>query len=226
MGGACKTSCARSPHGPAIGQKVRRMHICKLFAATAAAAVLLAALVGSSPAGRLSISNPRWRATYANLHINFPGGTYSCLLTLEGSFHSRTMSKTTGALVGHVITAQAVDTGCVGIRWTVLRETLPWHVRYAAFTGTLPSISSLAYSVTGFAFVIQESFLRCLFRSTEESPVYLTFRREAGGALTSVALNGTVPSGEISGCGGSAGLEGTSSTLTNESGSRITVTLI
>jgi hypothetical protein len=193
----------------------------KAIVAVGGAAVLLVALVGTASAGRLSTSSLSVKATWARLSYSGGFGTLECEVVVEGSFHARTIAKVAGALSGFITSASI--TRCARGGATVLRETLPWHVQYASFAGTLPNITSIGARVIGLAFRIREPTfgITCLSRSTTEAPGTITFSREAGGATTTAVAGGTIPCESFSGT-----LGGTSSSLDNGSGTRVTVTLI
>jgi hypothetical protein len=189
----------------------------------AAATALLCALVGSASAGRLSISSQTGRATFRELKFTGGFGTTNCPITVEGSFHSRTIAKIANALIGYV--TRAILGVCSQGAATILSETLPWHVRYSSFSGTLPAITSIVIRLLGLSFQIREPVfgITCLARGTEVSSSVGTFNREAGGALTTAVSSGRVPTN----CGTEGELTGTSSSFTVlGSATRITVTLI
>ena len=200
------------------------MKTCKLLLTTAAATMMLTAAVGTASARSISTSHLGWRATFNPINLAFNFGTIGCSLTLEGSFHARTAAKTAGTLVGYV--TRATGGPCGFGEWRYLSQTLPWHVRYRSFTGVLPNISSIAYDVIGFSFQYREpGGITCLIRSTEAQPMRLFFRREASGGVTSMEAVGSIPSGEE--CFGITGeVSGSTRAVTNEAGTRITVTLI
>ncbi|MGB2694362.1 MAG: hypothetical protein WBD55_04145 [Dehalococcoidia bacterium] len=80
----------------------------------------------------------------------------------------RTIAKTAGALAGFVT---AVDVrNCRGGTARILRETLPWHIRYVSFNGTLPNIRSIRLALVGTAFLVEAAigFVRCLYSGTAE----------------------------------------------------------
>lgn len=170
-----------------------------LLAGAIVAALLLAATTAS--AGRLSFRNSlgtrEWRAPWAPMEFSGGFGTTTCGLTLEGSFHSGTITKTRDSLVGYVTNARA--SGCGILTASVLTETLPWHMRYQSFTGALPNISSVSFSIIGFSFRIRETGagVTCLMRSEEEEPIFMTWSRAASGSVTTATLGGTI----ISDCG-------------------------
>jgi hypothetical protein len=157
---------------------------------------LIAAAASSVSANRLSFSNSQstraWRATWDRLSMSNSEITHTCVLTLEGSFHSSTFTKTRAALVGYVTDTRI---SCTALSMTVLRTNLPWHLRYEAFTGTLPTIASLRLAIVGLELSIRESFIKCLVRSTEANPLSETLTREAGGIVTSAELSGRFASG-------------------------------
>lgn len=114
----------------------------KLVLAALGSALLLAAFVGSASANRLSQNETGFRDIYTPLTFVPSFGTAArCPVTLEGTFHSRTITKTEGTLVGFV-TRVSVGT-CESGRARADTETLPWHIQYGGFTGTLPNITGI-----------------------------------------------------------------------------------
>jgi hypothetical protein len=157
------------------------------------AATLLATLASPAVAARLSISTREWVATWREVRLTGGFGSTTCSLTLEGELHSKTIAKTRSSLIGYII--GAATGGCGAFPATVLRETLPWHIQYESFTGTLPNITTAVMKIIGFAFRIRESFgIECLFRSTEARPLVDALRREASGAVRGTTLSGTLAS--------------------------------
>jgi hypothetical protein len=171
-------------------------------------ALTLAATADQAGAEGLSLSNQSFRATWTTMSFSGAFGTTSCRVTLEGSFHSTSFGKTVDTLLGYI--TRATSSTCTNGTMRVLTESLPWHVRYMSFTGTLPNITSLAVSVVGASFSIREAFGNLfLGRSTTERPLILSHAREAAGAITSAAATGTFANGgecfglltEVSGSG-------------------------
>jgi hypothetical protein len=142
----------------------------KLLLGGLAAALVMAAFVGSASARRIEISEPRFRAVFAPLTFGAEGQTpVVCRVTLEGSFHSRTLSKVVGALLGYVTAAETAN--CTSETARALRETLPWHILYVSFTGTLPNISSIRIDLRNAAFLVRAfGFVSCLYRTEEGHP--------------------------------------------------------
>src|SRR5215207_9545753 len=89
------------------------------------AAVCLGITVQGASANQLSISSSTYRLTWSTLELASAVGTIRCPVTIEGSFHSRTVWKVSGSLVGYV-TRTALG-ACTGGTARVLTETLPWH---------------------------------------------------------------------------------------------------
>jgi hypothetical protein len=152
------------------------MKVYKLFLAAVGATVLLGALISSASARNLSISNQSIRASFSSVSFNGPFGTTRCHVTLEGSLHARTFAKVSGSLIGYI--TSAILGPCQSFSFTILRETLPWHVRYSGFNGPLPSITSLITHVVGFAYRIREpGGVTCLARSEANEPAVITYHR-------------------------------------------------
>jgi hypothetical protein len=127
----------------------------KLFLAGLAASLLMGLAVGSAGAGRISTSNTRFRVTWAAVQFgSFESEVQvSCPLTLEGSFHSATVRKTRGALIGAVTRAvvNGSEPPCTGGRATMLQESLPWHLTWESFRGTLPRIEEITFLIRRYA---------------------------------------------------------------------------
>ena len=204
------------------------MRICRLLLATAGAAVLLGALVSGASARQFSLSNQAFRSSFASISFDVENTIFRnrCQVTLEGSLHSRTLTKSSGTLIGYI--TSAILGPC---EWpsTILRETLPWHVRYSGFTsaGGLPEILSIITHVIGFSWRIRVLESVCLVRSSATEPIIITYPRNLiTHEIKEARLSGTVRTGleclTIAGTfGGSApvSLLGTTST-------RISVSLI
>ena len=156
----------------------------KLISVSAAVAVVLALAVGAASANRLSVSNSQFRFLMRSFELTSSQFEITCGVTLEGSFHSRTFAKVQGALVGFFSRASVDTPGCTGGRMSVLAESLPWHVRYRSFSGTLPAISAVALDVVGFTLLFENTIAQvCLYRATEASPMRGRFVLGEGGTI-------------------------------------------
>ncbi len=201
----------------------RQMRLGKVLLAVTAAVVLLGALVGTASARNLSISSQFMRALFRAVTFEGAFGRIVCEIQIEGSFHNRTVVKRVGSLVGYVTAVQLLS--CATGTATVLRETLPWHVRYLGFIGTLPNITSITAAIIGGSLQVREPFLTCLARGTEARPAIAQLNRDvATRVISSAQIAGSIPTG----CQGQEG------TFTSERASvfvlntttRLTLTLI
>jgi hypothetical protein len=170
----------------------------KLLLSAVVAALALSAVVSTAQARRFELSNQFFRIVWSGPNkLTFEPGrlVVACEVTLEGSFHSRTLSKVSGQLVGYVTFAR-IRRPCVGGNaWTldgVERpvNTLPWHIRYDSFQGVLPSITGISFQVINASFLLEIPPMACLYASTSERPLYLIFKVEAG-VITSVTVDPT-----------------------------------
>jgi hypothetical protein len=134
--------------------------------ATLAATLILTFAVGTASAGRLSVNSPTLRVTWASLELSNSariGSPLRCPLTLEGSFHSRSIAKVARRLIGYISTAR-VGT-CTGGSMTLHAESLPWHLTYESFAGTLPNITEITLLLTGMFFEINNGAATCSART-------------------------------------------------------------
>ena len=141
----------------------------KLCFTALTAALLLASAIATTSARNLSISNQQFRVTWQELEFGSEIVTVTCHVTLEGSFHYRTIVKRERELIGH-ITRVDVRRPCInGEAWAangreshprlgVLANTLPWHITYEGFIGTLPNITELRLLLRGARFKIHSFF--------------------------------------------------------------------
>lgn len=146
----------------------------KLVFAGLAATMLLSFTVGSASARRFEVSEQGFLARWSPLIFRTGSTRTSCPVTLEGSFHSKTLSKVCGQLIGYVTTAQ-VGTGeppCQGGTARALTETLPWHILYVSFAGRLPNITSIRIKLIGARFQINVSGNVCLAGTTSAHPAF------------------------------------------------------
>lgn len=175
----------------------------KLLVSSLAAVVVLAAAVGAASATRLSLSNRNIRVVWTPL--TFKSGSLAeirCNVTLEGTFHSNTIVKREGALLGY-ITRGALTRPCVGgTAWiqngierieslggATTPNSLPWHITYQGFEGRLPDITALKLLLVGAAFKLRVTVIGitvlCLYKSTIAQPAR-GIARVAAGTITSL----------------------------------------
>jgi hypothetical protein len=155
-----------------------------------AAALLLSLAVSTAVARRIQVNEQKFYVKWTNLQFGEPTfgvEPVKCPVTLLGSFHSRTISKVLGQLIGYVNHAVVGrPEACTGGEATILSEHLPWHVRYDSFAGTLPAITRVRLQLVGTAFRIHitEINTNCLYTTTETQPAKGDATVEAGGAVT------------------------------------------
>jgi hypothetical protein len=171
------------------------MHVrTKLLLTALAVTAVLAAAVGTASARRFELSNQRFRAVWQTQPMIFEthgGGRAICPMTMEGTFHSRTLSKVSGQLIGYITRAAIQSCGTAGgareIR--LLTEMLPWHIMYDSFAGTLPNITRINVNIVGLAFLLNlEGIGSCLYKATAAFPASFEFiRNEVTGELRLLA---------------------------------------
>lgn len=129
-------------------------------------------IVSSAFANRLSMSNRNIRATWERLNFKDAGHIVdvSCDVTIEGSFHTSTITKTRGALIGYITRAPQPQ-NCEGGEATILQASLPWHIRYDSFTGALPGFTGVRIQLVLASFNFNMGFT-CLYRSTSGAPLF------------------------------------------------------
>jgi hypothetical protein len=210
----------------------------KLLLTALTAAIVLASAVGTASARNLSISNQSFLTTWNPLTFSTEaeggGIRIECRVTLEGSFHYRTIPKILRHLIGYITSAN-VRRPCTGgegfaeTRDEGSTETLPWHITYEGFEGRLPAIEGIRLLLRPW-FIIQNVFTggRCRYTGNVQGVVKLT-----RGVATAIVPDGTIPSTRWSGGGlcppsgfFSAGAEQSSISLQLRPEVRITVTLI
>ena len=198
------------------------MKLSKLLLATVGATVLLGALVSSASARNVSVSNQFLRSDFRSVTFRAPFGDIICEVRLSGSLHTRTFVKQVGSLIGYI--TQASLGACAAGTSTILQATLPWHVRYLGFTGTLPNITSIIVNVIGAAFRVRRNIQDCLAISEAGRPAIGTFNRDvARRTLTTATISGTIPTD--CGLNGTFGSDAAPVTLLGTT-TVITVTLI
>ncbi|HZV73606.1 MAG TPA: hypothetical protein VFF79_07820 [Conexibacter sp.] len=208
----------------------------KLALAALTATLVMALAVNTASANRISISNQAFRVVWSPLNLIGEGSSVrvTCNITIEGSFHSRTIVKTLGSLVGYV--TRAIAGGCTENSTTVLTATLPWHITYEGFSGRLPTISRVRLLLRGTAYITQifGGLVECLYadagRSAEENTageVLLTgSSANEFKADESIRIPFVRGSGLTENCPMREGFTGTGQVTLLGATTRITVTLI
>jgi hypothetical protein len=166
---------------------------------TLGAALLLASAVSTASARNLSINNQNIRVTFTSLEFGASEIIVRCLVTLEGSFHTRTLAKVARSLVGAITKAAVKQETCTGgsggpfngverYNGTTSPNTLPWHLTYDSFQGTLPNITSLRAAISRFRFGARDASAICTGEyGNETDAIVAQANREAGGAITELS---------------------------------------
>ena len=202
----------------------------KLVLAALTAAIVLASAVGTASARNLSTSKPSFSVSWSSLQFVTSVATVTCRITLEGSFHSRTIPKVARALIGTITRAIFARFCTTGEAWAdngseaeplgTAPNRLPWHLTYEFFTGSLPNIGTLGFLLSRFSYVIQAVVMgisaRCRYGNATDN-VNGSAAREASGGITSLApVAGRNTASLVEGllnsvlCPGSMSLTGTS----------------
>ena len=163
----------------------------KLAIGLLVATVVLAAMIGTASAQRFETSNVSIRATYPRLTFSSEasggGVEVICPITLEGSFHSRTIVKTSELLAGYITRAALNRSACSFTGGAesveILQGTLPWHIRYESFVGALPNITRLNFRTIGVSLRIGAFGVSCLSKSTPAAPGRGSAERSVAGQI-------------------------------------------
>jgi len=169
----------------------------KLLLAVVGATALMGVLTSTTSARTLSFSSQTLRASFRSVEFIGVFGTTRCLLTLEGSLHSRTVAKVAGSLIGFITAARLG--ACTAGTATILTATLPWHDQYRSFAEALPVIERITTNLIGVSVAVREpgGFV-CLVRSTAAEPVAAVYHL-SGGTITSEVASGTITTGDCLG---------------------------
>jgi hypothetical protein len=205
----------------------------KLVFTALAATLLLASVVSSASGSNLRVSSQRFRVTWSRLEFIEPVTRIAvrCQVTLEGSFHSATIAKVERLLIGAITRANVKEESCTGGRGRPNTETLPWHVTYENFTGTLPNIATVGLLLSRASFIIEVPLVCTGRYGIPPDNISGSATREAGGGITTLSpvrgRNFATLERTISGaCPTRGSFEGTGETFVLGTTSRITVTLI
>jgi len=203
----------------------------KLLLGALTAALVLGAAVGSASARRIQLSDQTFRAIWNPLVFSNAAESIEvrCAVTLEGSFHSKTLSKVNEQLVGYVTSAKVAEAGCAGGRARALTETLPWHIRYESFAGTLPIITSISVRLVGASFLVEVFGVSCLYATEAGHPARGQIRINGSNVATELTALETPAIPKHAGsflCPPEGVFRGTTTSLTSQSGGSITVTLV
>jgi len=203
----------------------------KLSLAALMAAMLLASGLSTASARNLSVSNQNWRVTWSRLEFASSLVTVRCQVTLEGSFHSRTIPKIQALLFGAVTKINMKTEGCTGGTMRPERPA-PWHLTYEGFTGRLPNIETIRLLLQRYQYAITAFGVTCKYGTPADNLTFSGALNAAGEVTNITPLTGRNISYLLEGgglCPATHTLTGTATdgtvTLLNAN-TRIRVTLI
>jgi hypothetical protein len=185
----------------------------RILLSAAITATALLNVTATASANRLNIDDQAFDIRWSPMTFVAGVGPTRCNLTLLGSFHTATIAKAHGTLIGH-ITHASVGECNPGVSATMLASDLPWHVQYRGFSGSLPSISSVTIAIIDFAFRFDPDGLpSCLFVTSDEEPA-IGIASISGSTITEMRLDENAEislegEGSICSFGGSAQFSGT-----------------
>ncbi len=146
-----------------------RTRFARMLVTMAAAALLLTAATTAVSARSWSISETGFRITWNSIEFGTSTATIRCRVTLEGTFHSRTIAKVARSLIGYINSALFAHPCTGGEAWMdngreaeplgTAPNRLPFHLTYESFGGTLPRITELKLLFRNVSWVFQTSFL-------------------------------------------------------------------
>lgn len=161
------------------------------------AVLLLPGFTTAASGNKLTISNQRIRAVWTTMTFASKTGGFpiACAVTMEGSFHSRTIAKVRRALIGYISRA-ALTRPCAGGEVWIHNGTeaplgvatptsLPWHVRYTGFTGTLPALTGVFVDITGMTATVSVSLCLAVYGGPTEIERTWFFTLNGAGTVTS-----------------------------------------
>jgi len=149
------------------------------------AALLLSAALSTASARNIEFSNQTYRVAWSRLEFQSAFVTGACQVTLEGSFHSRTIPKVARLLVGAVTRVNIKKESCTNGEALVDNSTLPGHITYESFTGALPNISSLRLLLNRFTFWVAALGVRCTYGTSTDNMTF-SANLAAGGEITTL----------------------------------------
>jgi hypothetical protein len=170
------------------------MHIRLRVSMTLISAVFLISVIAAqASARRLELSNQTFRIVWTSVTIRAALQTVVCPLTVEGSFHSRTLAKVAESLVGYITRAITRRESCTGTtEFNIGTEKLPWHIDYAAFAGTLPNITSVTADIIEWHWWYRGPMNEfCFFWYRVVRPIRAFLQRTAEGVMRTARFDET-----------------------------------
>jgi len=162
----------------------------KLGVTALMAAMLLASALSTASARNLEITSAtNFRTTWSRLEFQSSLVTVRCQVTLEGSFHSRTIPKIARLLIGSITRINVKEESCSGGTARPDRPP-PWHLTYEGFTGRLPNIEKIRLLMQRFQFAIIAFGVTCRYGTSTDN-VTGDAVLNAGGEVTNIVPTAT-----------------------------------
>jgi len=211
--------------------------------ASLTAAALLASAIATATARNLSTSEQNVRVTWASLEFTSEiTEAIRCRITLEGSFHARTIAKVARQLIGAVTKAIIAHPCTNAEAWAhngteaeprgTTPNTLPWHITYEGFSGTLPNITLIFLLLSRARFLVSTPGCQGTYVNSTDNVTGNVVRDPATGAITTLTpVAGRDRITLVTRLGGifcpeRGGFVGTAQVTRLASATRITITLI
>ncbi len=133
--------------------------------------VVLALAGGTATAGRgieLNLERGelgRLSAIARGFSFTTSSGVVACDITRTITLH-RMIPKTVGVLAGLVTRVQVSN--CTNGTVRVLTESLPWHLQYNSFSGTLPNPGVINFRAVNLSWLVEQmsGLIQCLYSGT------------------------------------------------------------
>jgi hypothetical protein len=133
---------------------------------------------------------------------------------MEGSFHTQTIRKVEGALLGYI--SRASNGACRGGSATITQTSLPWHITYEGFRGTLPRITELIVLLRNVNFRDTVLGVNCGYGRPEDNARGIV-NVESGGGISGLTPETNIALQKLSGgifCPNTAGFAGNPGSVT------------
>jgi hypothetical protein len=136
------------------------------------AALLLAATLSTASARNLSLNEQGILVSWFSLEFQNVNATVRCPVTLDGSFHSRTIPKIGNLLIGAITEVRIKSASCTNGSASINNATLPWHILYRGFNGSLPALRAVLLEIGRFRFTATALGIPCTYGNATDTITY------------------------------------------------------
>ncbi len=163
----------------------------RIMLAVTVTAVALLTVANAASARRIAVDDLDYDRIWTPMRFVAAGTTTTCNVTILGHFHSATFAKVIGSLIG-LLDHAAVGSCTEGASATLLSESIPWHIRYRSFCGTLPFLTCIVVDYIGFSVRVDPAGASpaCLLRSESAQPLPVIIG-VSGGRATGATMDET-----------------------------------